>query len=219
MLNSLQDHQEAIAYLLARVEQDPISGCWLWRLSVGSHGYGQCFWQGKVKTAHRMSYQLFNGDPGDLFVLHQCGNRRCCNPDHLYAGTQLDNFHDMVRHGTHVPPPKLKGEEVGNSVLTDKQASEIKRGLLRGVSAVQLSRAYGVSPSTIGLIKQNKRYKHVEPCLPDYATRVRLSVTKDQVMEVQRRLANGDKNRTIAHSMNLNESTVSRIKLGKIQGL
>lgn len=218
MFDSLQDREEAIAYLLKRVEKSPQTGCWLWKLSVGSHGYGQGFWEGKVKTAHRMSYQLFKGDPGDLFVLHQCGNRRCCNPDHLYAGTQLDNFQDMLRHGTHVPPPRLKGGEVGNSVLTDRQASDVKRGLLDGIPVIQLAQKYNVSTSTISLIKRNKRYRHVEPHLPEYTKRSRSPVTRQQIAEIRRRLSNGDKNRTIAQEMNLNESTISRIKLGKIQG-
>lgn len=218
MFDSLGNAQDAIAYLLARIEKDPQTDCWLWKLSVGNHGYGQCGWNGRMTTAHRLSHCIFKGDPGSLFVLHKCRNRRCCNPEHLYAGTQLDNFHDMLKDGTHVPPPKLKGEEVGNAALTDQEASEIKQSLLNGTSAVKLARKYDVSPVTIGNIKKNKHYSHVEPFLPEHTKTVRGSVTKRQIAEVQARLSSGERNRAIAQDMNLNESTVSRIKLGRIKG-
>lgn len=132
--------------------------CWRWKASVGSHGYGNWAHNKRTRTAHRAAYQLFHGDPGKLQVNHRCGNRRCCNPDHLYAGTQLENFRDMVEHGTHVPPPCKIGSEVGNSKLTATQARAIKEGLACGVSGSELARQYGVSPSTVSLIRRGRRW-------------------------------------------------------------
>lgn len=161
MAPRVSDPAAAIQYFLGRVDIQSLEGCWLWRLSTGSHGYGQLFWDERVQTAHRFAYQLFKGDPQGLQVNHQCGNRRCCNPAHLYAGTQLQNFHDMVRHGTHTPPPYKKGSEVGNSKLTEAEAVEIKRELQRGESGAALARRFNVSVSTISLIKRGIRWAHV----------------------------------------------------------
>lgn len=151
--------------------------CWLWKDSVGSHGYGNWAHNKTTGTAHRASYRLFYKDPGKLQVNHKCGNRRCCNPNHLYAGTQLENFQDMLLHGTHVAPPVLKGEQVGNSKLTNAQASTIKTALLAGVTGVELAQRFEISPSAVSLIRRNRRYAHVPPFLPE---RERRRNCKDQ---------------------------------------
>lgn len=152
---------EAIRYFMDRVEIEQIDLCWLWKRSTGSHGYGQLFWDGRVQTAHRFAYHLFCGDPGTAQINHRCGNRKCCNPAHLYAGTQLENFQDMVSHGTHVPPPHKQGSAVGTSKLTEVQAAAIKRGLAQGIAGIELARKYRVSPSTVSLIRRGIRWAHV----------------------------------------------------------
>lgn len=152
---------EAIQYFLARVEIGELDDCWLWKLSVGGPGYGQLFWDRKVRTAHRFAYRLFKGDPKGAQINHLCGNRRCCNPAHLYAGSAKQNFEDMVRHGNHVPPPYKKGSDVGNSKLTEQDAAQIKAGLAKGETGAVLARRFGVSASTVSLIKRGIRWQHV----------------------------------------------------------
>jgi hypothetical protein len=51
-------------------------------------------------SAHRIAWMISHGDiPEKMFVLHKCDNRLCCNPDHLFLGTQQDNMDDMVSKG------------------------------------------------------------------------------------------------------------------------
>lgn len=218
MKNRVTDPAAAIQYFLERVEITSLEHCWQWKLSTGSHGYGQLFWDGRVQTAHRFSYHLFRGDPGKLQINHKCGNKRCCNPAHIYAGTQLENFKDMLQHGTHVPPPLLKGEQIGNAALTDQQASEIKQALLAGSTRQALATQYGVSVSTVSLISRNLRYAHVEPFIPQSCKRNRPTVTAEQVAEVKARLAEGETGQHIASAVGLDATTVSRIKYGRIKG-
>lgn len=87
-----------------KISPDPNSGCWLWIGAAFNHGYGQMRINGKIKSAHRASWEIHNGDiPNDLFVCHKCDVKLCVNPDHLFLGTNSDNMKDMndkKRHGT-----------------------------------------------------------------------------------------------------------------------
>lgn len=65
--------------------------CWPWLTELDRHGYGRF----RRQLAHRVMYRLTVGDPGSLCVLHACDNPPCCNPLHLFLGTQLDNLRDM----------------------------------------------------------------------------------------------------------------------------
>ena len=37
--------------------------------------------------------------PSSLFVLHNCDNRKCINPEHLFLGTNEENMLDMKLKG------------------------------------------------------------------------------------------------------------------------
>jgi hypothetical protein len=94
---------------LAKVEKHDddcacCNGCWQWT-GMLAHGYGYLWREGKMIRAHRLSYELYVGEPGDLFVMHRCDNPRCVNPDHLLLGTASDNNADMREKGRGSPPP------------------------------------------------------------------------------------------------------------------
>ncbi len=74
--------------------------CWIWMGAHNEDGYGLIYIEGKMIAAHRMSWELSNGPiPPSASILHKCDNPPCVNPDHLYAGTQSDNVHDMLARG------------------------------------------------------------------------------------------------------------------------
>ena len=73
------------------------SGCWEWTSAMDGRGYGVISKNNKAVKAHREVYKLFIGPiPDNLCILHKCDNRRCVNPDHLYAGTKSDNAQDRA---------------------------------------------------------------------------------------------------------------------------
>ena len=74
--------------------------CWPWLGATMHNGYGHIGLGRKVVASHRTAYEDAVGPiPAGLYILHHCDNRICCNPAHLWAGTQGDNLRDMYAKG------------------------------------------------------------------------------------------------------------------------
>lgn len=138
--------------------------CWEWQAHIiRGTGYGQ-FWTGvEDTTAHRAAWTITKGPIEDgMYVLHKCDNRRCVNPNHLFIGTAFDNVRDMVRKGRH-RNGNARGEEIGNSKLTQNQVAEIiNRYTGKHGEQSALAREYGVSQAEIWRIVRRLVWRHVE---------------------------------------------------------
>ena len=68
------------------------SKCWEWNGGKYPNGYGRANINGCRLGAHRLSYMLSVGhiDSG-MVIHHKCGNRLCCNPNHLASVTPQEN--------------------------------------------------------------------------------------------------------------------------------
>jgi len=127
-----------------------------------------------VYKAHRIAYELLKGPTGDFFVLHTCDNPPCCNPDHLWLGTQADNIKDCkekgrtrngvgAKHGSKTHPQRIpRGEKSGLSVLTRSDVEEIRAKYQTGdFSQGLLGEQYGVSRTTVGQIVRGETWTHI----------------------------------------------------------
>ncbi len=137
--------------------------CWLWTgsLSGKNQGYGQIQFAGRKSKrvkAHRVAFELTYGPvPPGQFVLHQCDTPLCCNPEHLFLGTTLDNKRDSVRKERHA-----RGEMIGAAKLTERSVLQI-RELYAGGYATQpeMARLLGVSPTTIWRVVVRETWRHI----------------------------------------------------------
>lgn len=137
--------------------------CWEWNRRRNDLGYGNVFIEGKCRLSHRIAYFIANGAFLDaLKVCHTCDNPPCCNPAHLWLGTDGANVADRDAKGRLVNGKKYLGEFHMNAKLTNAQTVEIRRLYQSGdFLHAQLAQTYGVSKSTIQRITSGKRWRHL----------------------------------------------------------
>jgi hypothetical protein len=120
-------------------------GCWLWTGAIDVHGYGEMHLGSQTPRAHRLSWMLANGPiPDGLFVCHQCDNRACVRPSHLFLGTNQENLDDMKAKGR-----KQKGEQCPKSKLTQEEVLAIRADIERGQTVKGTARKYGICPHSV----------------------------------------------------------------------
>lgn len=120
--------------------------CWPWMAGKTEYGYGVLSLLGKKALAHRVSMWVCGGEFNlKLFVCHHCDNPPCCNPHHLFLGTNKDNTDDRDRKG------RVKsGEACGSSKLTKDQVEAIRQEYTGGgMTQLSLAKKYGVGATTI----------------------------------------------------------------------
>jgi hypothetical protein len=129
--------------------------CWLWTGARLANGYPVLTLYDIVYYAHRVSWCIHHGDPGNHQVLHRCDVPNCINPHHLFLGTQRDNMQDCKNKGrSSQPPHKYK--------LTEAQVQTIKQIHAAGLMGYRLlGQAYNVDRTTIRNIIKGRRWKHI----------------------------------------------------------
>jgi hypothetical protein len=146
------------ARFLEAIDINP-NGCWIWNKSLDSKGYGNCWCDGKMEHAHRVSWKIHHGViPAGIWVLHHCDVRDCVNPMHLFLGTNDDNMRDMDVKGRR---RSAVGEINGRSKLTEQAVRQIRAMHERGYSQAMMCRRFRVSASVMGRVVHHKSWKHV----------------------------------------------------------
>ena len=184
--------------------------CWVWIASKMRTGYGQINARdGRIVTAHRLSYQLHKGEiPSGMFVCHTCDNRACVNPDHLWLGTPKDNIQDMMKKGRAVRNP-ARGTKNHAAKLTENQVAEIYTSRK---SNVELAKQFGVTAACVFNIKNGFSWSHFTQQLgPAHKPKSRKLNGKDARAIYQ----DSRKQCEIAKEYGVQPNMISRIKSGK----
>lgn len=176
---SQQDIQRFWKYVDKTPGQGPTGECWSWTRGRMPKGYGQFIHQRLKWYTHRIAFFLGHGlDPDQENVCHHCDYPPCCNPSHLFKGSQKINIEDCIAKGRKTPPPistrrgdthpnhvhpehMRRGEDHRNARLNNAKVLEIRR--LRDLGATQpaLSLRFGVNQATISDVILRKSWKHI----------------------------------------------------------
>lgn len=134
--------------------------CWVWTASTTTAGYGHLGVGStidgtkRIESSHRLSYKWHVGDiPNDRHVLHECDNRLCVRPDHLYLGTPLSNAHDREKRH------RVSGR-IHDAIVAELRAKYGPRGV-NGWTVKALSEKYGLPMATVWRIVVGVSYRHV----------------------------------------------------------
>lgn len=104
--------------------------CWEWQANRTKSGYGAFQIGNRPHRASRVAYELTYGPiPEDMSVCHSCDNRACCNPAHLWIGTNKDNMMDMHAKGRANRP---NGEKHHKAKFTNAQVREMRAQFFSG---------------------------------------------------------------------------------------
>lgn len=139
------------------------SGCWEWTGSRSVHGYGWVRNGDKTVKAHRASFAAFVRPliAGET-VCHRCDNPPCINPDHLFAGTMLDNTRDMIAKGRRREDRAyIKGESHHQAKLTETDVRRLRQMRAEGATYAQLMAEFGLAKSTVGDICTGRHWSHI----------------------------------------------------------
>lgn len=131
--------------------------CWEWLGGKDRNGYGKLWVSGKMRLAHRLSFQLQSGRAATNAVLHSCDNPGCVNPHHLRDGTQAENVADRQTRNRHA-----RGELIGLSKLTDSEVTTIRQmNEETFLSQAAIGRLFGIGRSQANKIILRRTWRHV----------------------------------------------------------
>lgn len=157
--------EQVISDFWSKVDIRGDNECWPWKAGLKGrkppYHYGSFWGNGRRWGAHQFALILTIGQlPEGQGALHHCDNPPCCNPAHLFVGTQADNNADCDAKGRR---NMERGEDRYCAKLTEVIVRDIKRaaiGRKRGF-IVATARRHGVSKAAIKNILAGLRWKHV----------------------------------------------------------
>lgn len=183
--------------------------CWMWMGSRNNKGYGCQSVYKRGLLAHRIAWRLTYGTiPAGQLLCHRCDNPACCNPLHLFLGTQKENMQDCAKKGR-----TTAGETAHHAKLTWDQVHEMRQLYRDGWKQKDLVARYDVyDESTISKILRGEVW-HDDTCTSWQDQRVKL--TWQVACEIRQLSMQGWQQRAIAKHYGISQSTVSKIVRGE----
>ena len=152
------------------VHRPELGPCHIWTGAADKDGYGR-FRVSAVEgaaRAPRVAYVLaFGPIPEGLEVLHHCDNPPCVRPEHLWAGTHLENHQDKATKGRAPvpwvllhPEDAVRGEQHPGAKLTEEAIADIRQNYVpRKTPLVFFAKKYDVAIATVHLVVSGETWR------------------------------------------------------------
>jgi hypothetical protein len=154
-LNTIENQNK---WFWSKINKKSEFACWEWIRGTDTNGYGKVRFRKHIQMAHRVAWILTHGEiTNKLIICHSCDNPPCCNPDHLFLGTHLDNAHDKIKKGRD-KHRFLYGDNHQNTTISDKDILRIRELYSTGkFTYKKLGKLFGCTFQHIGAIILRKR--------------------------------------------------------------
>lgn len=134
-----------------------VGECW----NLGSKGtYAVINLCGRNYPAHRIAFQVYNGDiPDGYFVAHKCDNKQCVNPAHLEVATAGKNTRDAFKRGL---VWIRKGDKSASAKMTEAQVIEaFEEARKTGHGYRRIAKRLGLPPSALKDALAGRSWQHL----------------------------------------------------------
>lgn len=145
----------------ARVGLPDEKGCMKWEGGLLRGGYGAfAMRKGRYRSvgAHRVAFLIETGVCANNCVCHTCDVASCCNPDHLYDGTQKQNVADAFNRKRR---SGKKGVIHPLSRLTEDDVLLIRKLTSEGAPQRSMALKFNISDASISNIVKRKSWRHI----------------------------------------------------------
>jgi hypothetical protein len=160
--------EEAEAAFWAKVTIGRSGECWPWRACRDKDGYGWAWFGDKMRRAQQLAWELHYRKPfpSGMSGLHSCDTPPCCNPVHVWPGTQADNVADRDRKGRHryglpTKPQMDRGEACWNAKLRNVDVATMRRLVHEGWTQKRIAARFKVSRAHVSKILSGRLWKHL----------------------------------------------------------
>ncbi|MCF7805284.1 MAG: hypothetical protein K9N46_09875 [Candidatus Marinimicrobia bacterium] len=152
--------REAQRKFLDQIEGEDPEKCWRWTGSFMREDYPLFYGDGRQEPALRILYRIYykNNLTKDWVIQHNCGNRWCMNPNHIYADRRDEAAKEIQRERRRF----TRGENHPQAQLTEEDVRRIRRKVESGALQKELAEEYGVTKTHISNIVRGKAWSHVK---------------------------------------------------------
>lgn len=147
-------HHQDLSWVWNSVDRSggPDAG-WPFNGRRGKRGYGRATVNGRDVQVTRIAYEShFGVAPGSFLVCHRCDNPPCCNPAHLFLGTDLDNARDAAAKGRKKGQPRRFDHQEAASLIEQGQSYERVAARL-GVHHISVRRAVAALRARLAMVE------------------------------------------------------------------